>query len=70
MVNKNALLFFKKDEDNEELIKEIEKLHKDDKLFDAFQNQTKIYDSMVDYIWERRVKILSRLESLINERLK
>ena len=70
MVNKNALLFFKKDEDNTELIREIEKLHKDDKLFDSFQNQIKIYDSMVDYIWERRVKVLNTLETLINERLK
>ncbi|MEI0549840.1 glycosyltransferase family 10 [Brachyspira intermedia] len=70
LVNKDALLFFKKDEDNTELIKEIEKLHKDDKLFDAFQKQTKIYDSMVDYLWDRRVKILNRLETLINERLK
>ena len=70
LVNKNALLFFKKDEDNTELIKEIEKLHKDDKLFDSFQNQIKIYDSMVDYLWERRVKVLNKLETLINERLK
>ncbi|WP_300712291.1 glycosyltransferase family 10 [uncultured Brachyspira sp.] len=70
LINKDALLFFKKDEDNTELIKEIEKLHKDDKLFDAFQNKQKIYDSMVDYLWERRVKILSRLEMLINEKLK
>ena len=70
LVNKNALLFFKKDEDNTELIKEIEKLHKDDKLFDAFQKQVKIYDSMVDYLWERRTKILNRLEILINEKLK
>lgn len=36
----------------------------------CFQNQIKIYDSIVDYIWERRIKVLSRLESLINERLK
>lgn len=70
LINKNALLFFKKDEDNIEIIKEIEKLHKDDKLFDAFQKQIKIYDSMIDYLWERRVKILSILENLINERLK
>ncbi|EKV55915.1 LPS biosynthesis related glycosyltransferase [Brachyspira hampsonii 30446] len=70
LVNKNALLFFKKDEDNTELIKEIEKLHKDDKLFDSFQKQIKIYDSMVDYLWERRTKILNRLETLINEKLK
>ena len=70
LVNKNALLFFKKDEDNIELLKEIEKLHKDDKLFDSFQKQIKIYDSMVDYLWERRVKVLSILENLINERLK
>ncbi len=70
LVNKDALLFFRKDEDNTELVKEIEKLHKDDKLFDAFQKQIKIYDSMVDYLWERRVKILTRLETLINERLK
>ena len=70
LVNKNALLFFRKNEDNTELIKEIEKLHKDDKLFDAFQNKIKIYDSMVDYLWDRRTKILNRLESLINERLK
>ncbi|MDO6995007.1 glycosyltransferase family 10, partial [Brachyspira innocens] len=47
LVNKNALLFFKKDEDNEELIKEIEKLHKDDKLFDSFQKQIKIYDYLI-----------------------
>ena len=70
LVNKNALLFFKKDEDNTELIKEIDKLNKDDKLFNSFQNQIKIYDSMVEYLWERRTKILNRLEELINERLK
>lgn len=70
LINKDALLFFRKDEDNTEIIKEIEKLHKDDKLFDAFQKQTKIYDSMVDYIWDRRVKILNILETVINEKLK
>ena len=70
LVNRNALLFFKKGEDNTELIKEIEKLHKDDKLFDNFQKQIKIYDNAVDYIWDRRVKILNKLEALINERLK
>ena len=70
LVNKNALLFYRACEDNSALLKEIEKLNNDDKLFDAFQNQIKINDSMVDYLWERREKILSRLESLINERLK
>ncbi|MEI0559728.1 glycosyltransferase family 10 domain-containing protein [Brachyspira intermedia] len=69
-VNKNALLFFKKGEDNTELIKEIEKLHRDDKLFDDFQKQIKIYDSMVDYLWDRRVKILNRLDMLINKILR
>ena len=70
LVNKNALLFFKKDEDNTELIKEIDQLNKDDKLFDSFQKQIKIYDSMIDYLWERRTKILNKLSTLINERLK
>ena len=70
LVNKNALLFYKKGEDNSALLKEVEKLNRDEKLFDAFQNQIKINDSMVDYLWERREKILSRLESLIEERLK
>ena len=70
LVNKDALLFYRKGEDNFELLKEVERLNKDDKLFDAFQNQKKINDSMVDYIWERREKVLSRLENLINERLK
>ena len=70
LINKNALLFYRKYEDNSELLKEVEKLNKDDKLFDAFQNQVKINDSMIDYLWERREKILNRLEELINERLK
>ena len=70
LINKNALLFYRACEDNSALLKEIEKLNKDDKLFDAFQNQIKINDSMVDYLWERREKILNRLEELINERLK
>lgn len=70
LVNKNALLFFKKDEDNTEVLKEIEKLNKDEKLFDSFQKQIKIYDSMVDYLWDRRIKILNRLENLINEKIK
>ena len=70
LVNKNALFFFKKDEDNTDIIKEIEKLNKDDKLFDAFQKQIKIYDSMADYLLDRRFKILNRLETLINEKLK
>ena len=70
LVNKNALLFYKKGEDNSAILKEVEKLNKDEKLFDAFQNQIKINDDMVDYLWERREKILGRLENLINERLK
>ena len=70
LVNKNALLFYRKGEDNSELLKEVEKLNRDDKLFDAFQNQIKINDSMVDYLWERREKVLSRLEMLIEDRLK
>ena len=70
LINKNALLFYRACEDNSELLKEVERLNKDDKLFDAFQNQVKINDSMVDYLWERREKILNRLEELINERLK
>lgn len=70
LVNKNALLFYRACEDNSALLKEVEKLNKDDKLFEAFQNQIKINDSMVDYLWERREKILNRLENLINERLK
>ena len=70
LVNKNALLFYRKGEDNSALFKEIEKLNKDEKLFDAFQNQIKINYSMVDYLWDRREEILSRLESLIEERLK
>ena len=70
LVNKNALLFYKKGEDNSALLEEVEKLNKDEKLFDAFQNQIKINYSMVDYLWDRRVKILGRLESLIEERLK
>lgn len=69
LVNKNALLFYRKGEDNFEVLKEIERLNKDDKLFDSFQKQIKINNSMVDYIWDRREKILKRLESLINERL-
>ena len=70
LINKNALLFYRKGEDNSELLKEVERLNKDDKLFDAFQSQKKINDAMVDYLWERREKVLSRLEQLINERLK
>ena len=71
LINKNALLFYRRCEDNSELLKEVERLNKkDDKLFDAFQNQVKINDSMIDYLWERREKILNRLEELINERLK
>ena len=46
LVNKNALFFFKKDQDNTDIIKEIEKLNKDDKLFDAFQKQIKIYSEL------------------------
>ena len=70
LINKNALLFYRRGDDNSEVLKEVERLNKDDKLFDAFQNQVKINDSMVDYLWERREKILNRLEELINERLK
>ena len=70
LVNKNALLFYRKSEDNSALLKEVEKLNRDEKLFDAFQNQIKINDSMVDYLWDRREKILGILESLIEEILK
>lgn len=69
LINKDALLYYRIGEDNSDLIKEIDKLNSNDKLFDSFQKQIKIYDSMVDYIWDRRVKVLSKLEALIKERL-
>lgn len=70
IINKEAVLYWNTESDNEGLLKEVEKLHKNDKLYASFVKQKRLFDYTTDYIWQRRIKILARLEKLIEEKIK
>jgi len=70
VINTKSLLFWEKDADNECLLKEIEALHKNKKLYDAFIKEEKLFDSATDFLWNRREKVLNTLKHLIENRIK
>lgn len=70
VINTKSLLFWEKDADNECLLKEIETLHKNEKLYDAFIKEKKLLDSTTDFLWNRREKVLNTLKHLIENRIK
>lgn len=69
IVNKNAILFWNRGENNKEIIKDISILNKSDKFYESFLKKIKLYDYTVDYIWNRRVKILGRIKYLMKSKL-
>ena len=70
VINTKSVLFWEKNANNECLLKEIENLHKNQKLYDAFIKEKKLLDSATDFIWNRREKVLNRLEHLIEKKMK
>ena len=69
VINKNSVLFWEKNSSNECLLKEIENLHKNQKLYSAFIKEKKLLDSTTDFLWDRREKVLNILELLIEKKM-
>lgn len=69
VINKNAVLYWKKDEDNEVLIKEIEKLNKDEKLYESFMSQPKLHDKASDYIYGQITSLHEKIEDIIKTKI-
>ena len=69
VINTKSVLFWEKNNSNEYLLKEIENLHKNQKLYDAFIKEKKLLDSATDFIWDRREKVLNRLKYLIEKKM-
>ncbi len=70
IINKDYVFYFDENKDSESLIKEVSKLHKNDKLLNSFNKQVRLFDYTVDYLWQRRERILQMLENLIEEKIK
>lgn len=70
VINKNAVLYWEKDNDNYALIKEIEKLHRDDNLYDKFISQPKFnIDIAVDYIYTQTTLLHKKIEEILIEKI-
>ena len=67
VINKNAVLYWDESGNNGEVIKEIEKLHKNDDLYEKFIKQRRFNtDAAVDYVYNQIVILNEKIESLIN----
>lgn len=68
VINKNSVLYWEKDSDNKELIKEIERLHKDETYYNNFISQPRlIVDNATDYIYNQIKQLHDRLEEFIQD---
>lgn len=65
IINKNAVLYWEKDSDNKDLLKEIERLYKDDIYYNKFISEPKlIEDNATDYIYNQIKRLHDRLEEI------
>ena len=68
VINKNAVLYWDVNSDNNELIKEVKSLHKNDKLYDKFVSQPKFNtDNAVEYIYGQIKLLHEKIEELSNK---
>lgn len=66
LINKDAVIFWNYDGDNEEQIQLVKKLSTDDRYYSEFMQQTKLYPSTVDYVWDEMQELKKRIGYLIN----
>lgn len=68
VINKNAVLYWDVNSDNNELIKEVKSLHKNDKLYDKFVSQPRFNkDNAVEYIYGQIKLLHEKIEELSNK---
>ena len=66
VINKDSILYWEKDSDNRELLKEIERLHRDETYYNNFISQPRlIVDNATDYIYNQIKRLHDRLEEFI-----
>lgn len=65
LINPGAVLFWDFEHDNDETIKEIIRLERDDKAYLDFVNQIKIRDSCAEYVFERMTLLRTAIGQLL-----
>lgn len=66
IINKDAILYWEKDSDNKDLLKEIKTLYKDDIYYNKFISKPRlIIDGATDYIYNQIKELHERLEEII-----
>ena len=71
IINKNSVLYWEKDSDNKELLKEIERLNKEEAYYNNFISQPRlIVDNATDYIYNQIKLLHDKLEEIIQDLIK
>ncbi|MEI0548941.1 glycosyltransferase family 10 [Brachyspira intermedia] len=66
VINKNAVLYWEENSDNEDIIKEIYNMHKNDDLYDKFVSQPRFnVDNATDYIYSQIKLLHEKIEELL-----
>lgn len=65
IVNKNAVIFWNKDDDNSQQIFLIQQLLSDEKSYNVFINQPKLLPYTTEYVFDRYLKLSEKLKLLL-----
>ncbi len=66
LINKNAVIFWNYDGDNDEQMELVKRLSSDDKYYDSFMKQMKLYPITADYVWNKMQELKKRIGYLID----
>lgn len=69
IINKNAVFYWQENSKNEDILKEIELLHKNEDLYNKFISQKRInIDNAVEYIYGQMKLLYEKIEELLLEK--
>lgn len=66
LINKDSVIFWNYQGDNEEQMQLLRKLSKDDRYYDRFMQQIKLYPITADYVWDEMQELKKRIGYLID----
>lgn len=66
LINRDSVIFWDYQGNNEDQIQLVRKLSVDDKYYDKFMQQTKLYPITADYVWEELQELKRRIGYLID----
>ena len=65
LINKDAVIFWNKDGDNEQALSLIKELNGNKKAYDEFISQTRLYDAAAEYVIDRFKQLREKLANII-----